>query len=122
DFQLYDWATLLDRRGDEDAWEVVPTGITFKPDPTMLSIMQLCSWPGWWCSDDSRDLLDQLQAESDDDIRHKLWDQLQETFYEEVPMIKLGDSSSMSVRSFMLHGTSEQIQLGPILWNAWLEE
>ncbi len=122
DLQVYDWATLIDMRGDEEAWDVVPTGITFKPDPTMLSIMQLCSWPGWWCSDTSRDLLDQLQQESDDDVRHEVWDQLQQTFYEEIPMIKVGDANSVCARSASLQGFSLQTQLGEIFWNAWIDE
>jgi len=122
DLQVYDWATLIDRRGDEEAWDIVPTGISFKPDPTMLSIMQLCSWPGWWCSDTSRDLLDQLQAESDDAVRHEVFDKLQQAFYDEVPMIKVGDAASLSSRSALLQGFSPQTQHGEIFWNAWISE
>lgn len=121
DLQVYDWATLIDKRGDEEVWDVVPTGISFKPDPTMLSIMQLCSWPGWWCSDRSRDLLDTLQQESDDAVRHEVWDELQLTFYEEIPMIKVGDAMSVCARSAKLQGFRLQTQLGEIFWNAWLE-
>lgn len=122
DLQVYDWATLIERRGDEELWDVVTTGITFRPDPTMLSIMQLCSWPGWWCSERSRELLDTLLVESDEAVRQETWDLLQETFYEEVPMIKLGDAIPVSARSSKMQGFSLMTQLSEMFWNVWLDE
>jgi peptide/nickel transport system substrate-binding protein len=122
DLQVFDWATLIDRRSKPDMWDVFTTGISFRPDPTQLAIMQLCSWPGWWCSDSSNALLDKIRSESDFDARFKLWEQLQQNFYTEVPMIKLGDTKSVIAQAKKLQGVSEQQQLGPQLWNVWLEK
>ena len=58
----------------------------------------------------------------DDDVRHEVWDQLQQTFYEEIPMIKVGDANSVCARSASLQGFSLQTQLGEIFWNAWIDE
>ncbi|HET8629544.1 MAG TPA: ABC transporter substrate-binding protein [Thermomicrobiales bacterium] len=120
DLQVYDWATLTTRRTKPDLWDVFTTGISFRPDPTQLAIMQLCNWPGWWCSDASEGILAKLQSESDFGARFKLWEQLQTNFYEEVPMIKLGDTKSVTASAKALKGLSTQTQLGPILWNTWL--
>ena len=122
DLQVYDWATLTDRRNDPEAWDIFTTGISFKPDPTMVSMMQLCSWPGWWCSDPSMVLLEQLRTESDAEVRYDIWEQLQQLFYEEIPHIKLGDSQPVSARSTQVQGLVRQTQLGAILWNVWFEE
>ena len=122
DLQVYDWATVVDRRSKPDLWDVFTTGISFRPDPTQLAIMQLCSWPGWWCSDSSSALLDKIRTESDFATRFKLWEQLQQNFYTEVPMIKIGDTKSVIAQSRKLKGLSDQQQLGPQLWNAWLEK
>lgn len=122
DLQVYDWATLIDRRADPDVWDVLTAGLTFNPDPTMMAIMQLCSWPGWWCSDRSRELLEQLQSESEFDARYATWEKLQRVFYEEVPMIKVGDALGVCARATGLKGFVSQSQLGAMYWNMWLEQ
>jgi len=122
DLQVYDWATLTDRRNDPEAWDIFTTGISFKPDPTMVSMMQLCDWPGWWCSDPSMALLEKLRTESDFEARYDIWEQLQQLFYEEIPHIKLGDSQPVSARSSQVQGLVRQTQIGVILWNVWLEK
>jgi peptide/nickel transport system substrate-binding protein len=84
--------------------------------------MQLCNWPGWWCSDSSQALLTQLQSEDVFEKRKEIFAQLQENFYKEVPMIKLGDTNAVEARSKKLMNLSPQSQLGPQLWNAWLKK
>jgi peptide/nickel transport system substrate-binding protein len=120
DLQVYDWATLTDRRNKQDLWDVFTTGISMRPEPTQLAIMQLCNWPGWWCSDDSQSILASLQGEDDFNKRLELMAQLQTNFYTEVPMIKLGDTNGVEARSRKLMGLSPQSQIGPQLWNVWL--
>lgn len=122
DLQGYDRATTLEIRSQEDKWEVTTTAITFRSEPTQLSIMNLCNWPGWWCDEETEATLDELKAESDFDKRLALWDKIQQDFYEDVPMIKLGDVLAQSARSEKLKGLSSQTQVTPILWNAWLEQ
>lgn len=122
DMQVYDWATVADNQNKPDLWDINTTGISFKPDPTMVSVMQLCSFAGWWCSDESVALLDQLQTQSDFEVRYEIWEKLQGRFYEEAAVIKLGDILNVNARSPQLHGFVPQTQLGPILWNVWLDQ
>ncbi len=122
DLQVYDWATVIEYQGNPELWDINTTGISFKPDPTMVFVLQLCTAAGFWCSDESTALLDQLQTESDFEVRYGIWEQLQQLFYEEVGAIKLGDSHLVGALSSQVKGLVPQTQLGPILWNVWLEQ
>ncbi|MGE3796712.1 MAG: ABC transporter substrate-binding protein [Thermomicrobiales bacterium] len=122
EFETYDWATLVERRADETLWDLFPTSYPFSSDPTQLSLLQLCSWPGWWCSDDTSALFDQLRSESDFDTRYGYWEQIQSNFYTEIPMIKVGDFGSIAAMSAQVGGFQPQVQLATPFWNWWLKE
>ncbi len=120
DLQVYDGATLSDRRNDETLWEIYSAWASFRPDPVMRNLT--CSATGWWCNEEKDELIAQLQAESDYEIRFPLWEQIQQKFYEDVPRLKFGDSKRMLVKSPKLHGISASTNLQPEFSNAWLEE
>lgn len=122
DLQVTDWATLVDRRGNPDLWDAFPTSIPFAPDPTQLSIMQLCTWPGWWCDDETAELFTNVQRESDFDTRFGYWEEIQSAFYNDVPIVKIGDFSSILVLGSMVRGFAPMTQLTAAFWNVWLEE
>lgn len=122
DLQVYDWATVADNMRKPDIWDIIPTGISFKPDPVMVSVIQLCTFTGWWCSDTGTGLLEDLLRESDFEIRYGIWEQLQQAFYDEAALIKVGDILGINVRSSQVKGYVPQTQIGPILWNMWLEQ
>lgn len=121
DLKIFDWATVLSQQQQPDKWDVTTTGITFRPDPAQLAILDVCHFAGWWCVDDTTALVDQLRSASDFKTRYGIWEKVQQNFYEQVPMIKVGDGLQAFVRSKRLQGLSSQTQLGPILWNTWLK-
>jgi len=84
--------------------------------------LQLCSFAGWWCSERSSALLEDLLRESVFETRYEIWEQLQQAFYEEAALIKLGDLLDVNARSPLVQGHVTQTQIGPILWNVWLGE
>lgn len=118
DLQVYDGATLSDRRKDEEQWEVYTAWASFRPDPVMRNLT--CSATGWWCSEEKDALLARLQRESDFETRVAIWEQVQQAFYDEVPRLKIGDSRRILVRTPNLHGIG-QTELQPDFANAWLE-
>jgi peptide/nickel transport system substrate-binding protein len=118
---VLDWATVLSQQFEEDKWDVTTTGITFRPDPALLFVMDVCNVAGWWCNDDTVDLVGKLRSESDFDTRYPLWEQIHQNAYEQVPFIKVADVSLVRVHAKAMAGFSEQAQIGPILWNTWLE-
>jgi peptide/nickel transport system substrate-binding protein len=122
DLVVLDWATVLSQQFEDDKWDVTTTGITFRPDPALLFVMDVCNVAGWWCNQDTVDLVGKLRSESDFDTRYGLWEQIQQNAYEQVPFIKVADVSLVRVNAKVMQGLSEQSQLGPILWNAWLDE
>jgi peptide/nickel transport system substrate-binding protein len=122
EFETYDWATLVERRADETLWDVFPTSYPFSSDPTQLSLLQLCSWPGWWCSDETSAHFDDLRSESDFDARYASWEEIQRNFYDEIPMIKVGDFGSIAAMSAQVGGFTPMTQLAVPFWNWWLKE
>lgn len=94
DLQVLDWATLVQRRGKPELWDVFTTGITFSPDPALTSNLQ-CNWPGWWCHEEKERLLAELIREGDPRKRRAVIERIQAVFYEDVGRIKMGDLFTM---------------------------
>jgi peptide/nickel transport system substrate-binding protein len=123
DFQVTDWATVLENRAKKDAWEMFVTSHGFVPDPTQISYVgQMNVYPGWWSSESSLELAAQLAAESDFDTRKGIFDQIQTAAYTEIPAVKVGDASTVSFRSDKLGGWDGQFERGPKFWNFWINE
>ncbi|MDQ3548311.1 MAG: ABC transporter substrate-binding protein [Chloroflexota bacterium] len=118
DLQVYDGATLSDRRDDDTAWEMYTAWASFRPDPVMRNLT--ASAAGWWEDDEKDQLLADLQAESDYDSRFTIWEQVQARFYEDVPRLKIGNSKRILVRAASLHGIGPT-EIQPEFSNAWLE-
>jgi peptide/nickel transport system substrate-binding protein len=122
EFETFDWATVVERRANPDLWDAFPTSYPFSPDPTQLSLLQLCEWPGWWCSDDTAAHFDDLRSETDFDARYASWEAIQSNFYTEIPMIKVGDFNSIAALSNQVGGFTPNTQLAVPMWNWWLKE
>ncbi|MCC6792892.1 MAG: ABC transporter substrate-binding protein [Thermomicrobiales bacterium] len=121
DFQVTDWATVLENRAKPEAWDMFGTGHGFVPDPTQISYVgQMNIYPGWWSSESSLELAAQLAAESDFDTRKGIFEQIQLAHYTEIPAIKIGDSSNVSFRSDKLGGWDGQFERGVKFWNLWI--
>ncbi len=121
DFQIIDWATVVERRAKQEEWDVFTTSHGFVPDPTQVSYVgQMNIYPGWWNDEGSLALAAELAAESDFDARYALWEQIQTNAYEQIPSIKVGDSSRCQFRSDKVQGMVEQIERGIPYWNIWL--
>jgi peptide/nickel transport system substrate-binding protein len=118
DLQVYDGATLSDRRDDETVWEMYTAWASFRPDPVMRNLT--ASAAGWWENEEKDELLGQLQTESDYDVRFAIWEQVQAMFYEDVPRLKIGNSLRILVRAASLQGIGPT-EMQPEFSNAWLE-
>ena len=117
DLQVVDWATLVQRRGKPELWDVFSTAITFNPEAGLNTGVQ-CNWPGWWCMEDKERWLDSVQRETDPRKRKAMWDKVQQLFYEDVGRIKFGDWFGFQVNTKNLRGvlhTNEQP-----FFNVWL--
>jgi peptide/nickel transport system substrate-binding protein len=123
DLQVIDWATVIERRGNEDDWDVFVTYHGQVTDPSQLTLVgQMGTYPGWWDSEESLALADELLAETDFDARFAVWEQIQEKIYTEIPAVKLGDASLASYYSERIGGWTPIIQRGVPYWNLWLND
>lgn len=119
DLQMMDWATLVQRRNKPEVWDVFVAGIQIVPEPALGVVIQ-CTWPGWWCHQEKDALLQAMMREPDFKKRYALWERVQAVFWEDVPVVKFGDSFLLNVKRKELKGfrTTPHIYF----WNAWLEK
>jgi peptide/nickel transport system substrate-binding protein len=118
DLQVSDWATVVQRRGKPELWEIFSTAFTFVPVPD-TSAQVLCDWPGWWCHPEKEQLREQLSRELDPKKRLALWEKIQGIFYAEAARIRVGDYFRLDARRKDVHG----YEPGPYMhfWNVWLD-
>jgi peptide/nickel transport system substrate-binding protein len=114
-----DWGTVVDRRTDPDEYEIFNTGFGFGPEPTTVAFIP-DDWPGWWTSDAKEAALQAVMEETEQEAREELWDEFQQVFYDDVPVIKVGDFFALTIYRSELHGGL--VAQEPRFWNAWLEE
>ncbi len=123
DLQSPDWATVVERRAKPEEWDMFVTGHGFVPDPSQISYVgQMNIYPGWWNSEESLALAEELLALSDFDARYPIWEEVQANAYTEIPAIKIGDGASISVVADNVGGWDPQFERGVKYWNLWIKE
>jgi hypothetical protein len=122
DLIVKDWATILEEQSDDQVWDVTTTGTTLRPDPGSLFLLNVCDVAGWWCDEETMELVEQLRAESDFETRYEIFEQIQLNKYEQVPFIKNGDTMALTARYHTVHNLSPLLMIGPMLWNVWMEK
>ena len=117
DLQVVDWATLVQRRGKPELFDIFSTGFTLNPDPAIATAVQ-CNWPGNWCLEEKDKLLAEMARETDPKKRRAMIEKVQALFYEDVGRIKFGDYFDLWVTRKEVRG----FKPGPYLyfWNAWI--
>jgi peptide/nickel transport system substrate-binding protein len=113
DLQVFDWATVLNRRGKPDMYDAFVTGHGFVPDPSLITILS-SQYPGWWDSPEKNELVRKFNSTTQPAARKQLWDQLQELIYTQVPVIRVGQEQTLDVASAKL------VNMWPTIWpNFW---
>ena len=119
DLQIYDGATLSDRRNDQDAWDTYTAWASFRPDPIMRNLTSAAT--GWWENTEKEALLETLQTATDQEKRIQAWHDVQRLFYEDVPRLKIGNTKRLLVRAETLRDVGPT-EMQPEFSNAWLDE
>jgi hypothetical protein len=83
DLQVLDWATLVQRRGKPELFDIFSTGFTLNPDPAIATAVQ-CNWPGSWCLEEKDKILAEMARETDPKKRRAMIEKVQALFYEDV--------------------------------------
>ena len=117
DLQVYDWATLIEKRAQPDQWDLFFTHHGFVPDPILLSVMN-DNYPGWWATPEKQALKAKFTASSDPAERQAIWSELQALIYDQVPTMKTGDVYTYNIASSKLKGVEKGPTLPwPSFWN-----
>ncbi len=118
ELERMEWATVTERRGNPELWDAFSTGFTFRADPTMMVVVSP-TYAGWWENDELQSLLDEIAIEEDFEVRFKLWEQVQELFYDDVPTVKIGDYSNLRILRDNVKGFTNMNEI--FFWNVWVE-
>jgi len=116
DLQVYDWATLIEKRAQPDQWDLFFTHHGFVPDPILLSVMN-DEYPGWWATSEKAELKAKFTESADPDERLAIWADLQALIYEQVPTMKTGDIFTYNIASPKLTGLESTTLIWPSFWN-----
>lgn len=115
DLQVLDWATLVQKRGNDQAWDAFFTYHTFVPEPSLITFVNP-SYPGWWDTPEKKAALAAFNTEMDLAKRKVLWANLQKLFYTQVPTIKVGEFYILAASTAKLKGYVPMPW--PFFWNA----
>ena len=116
DFQVYDWATLVERRAKPELWDIFETTHGMVPDPILYTFMN-DNYPGWWVSPEKEQLEAALSGTIDPAQRKQIWADVQTLMYQQVPVIKPGDVFIYDIAAPNLQGLPDQVELNwPRFW------
>jgi peptide/nickel transport system substrate-binding protein len=88
--EVIDWASVVSRRAKPEEWELFVTWNGYYTDPSLMDWMNP-SYPGWWTNPKIDALRSKLLETLDPKARFAVFEDIQRLFYEEVPILKLGD-------------------------------
>jgi peptide/nickel transport system substrate-binding protein len=111
-----DWATLLQNRTDDTAYEAFITGFT----PTVLPTRNLffsSSWPGWTDDPAITQAMDAITYAPDEASAMAAMGALQQAFYDYLPIVKFGENSTLMGLAADVEGFSRQTETGDIFYN-----
>lgn len=111
---VYDWATLIDKMTDEDAYDINMIWIGYKPDPTSHHFLNT-EISGWTDSDELAELLAEFRSQPTIEDAMPIYDDLQEWFWDYQPASKIGDYNRIDA----IRDTVDNYEYSDrmILWN-----
>ncbi|HEX7103224.1 MAG TPA: ABC transporter substrate-binding protein [Nitrolancea sp.] len=86
-----DWATVVERRAKPEVYEMLVAGLSGSWMPA-TQLFNDPTWPGFWVSDQRDQLVGKMIEESDPATLQKTIDEYQALIYDELPIMKIGDS------------------------------
>jgi len=122
DLQIYDWATLLTRRAQPQLWDLFFTTHGFVPDPMLWTFMSP-TYPGWWDTEKKREDSSEFTSNTDPTKRMVAMEDIQKTFYDEVPLARTGDMFTYDIYSPKVEGVGSETLLNfNKFWNVWFKK
>jgi peptide/nickel transport system substrate-binding protein len=118
---VYDWATLLERRGKPEMWDIFYTGFPIMATPHQYTFLDSrAEWPGWTNDPQMDKLLDEIKKQKSQEKSKELYAQLQQRMWENLPIANIGTNLRVSAYSDKVQGYKEF--LGPVFWNVTVKK
>src|SRR5699024_4907946 len=92
--EVYDWPTLLDKTEDPDAYDIYVLNDLVTPQPTSHLYM-LPDFAGWTDSPELQELITSFRGKSTLEVAQEDYDALVESYYDYVPIVKVGDINNL---------------------------
>ncbi|GGK29511.1 peptide ABC transporter substrate-binding protein [Caldalkalibacillus thermarum] len=119
--EVYDWATLLERRDQPELWDIFFTGFPTSSTPHQYTFLDTrANWPGWTNNPEFDRLLDEIKAQTSQEEAKALYAELQQLMWEDLPIINIGRNLRVSAYSDKVQGYQEF--KGPVFWNVSISE
>ena len=113
---VYDWPTLIERRTDENNFDVFPMNFAVRPTIHQNPFLDSkADYSGWSYSGKMDQLLVDINSAASLEDAKPLIDDLQQEVWDYLPIIKIGNIQDLVVVSDKITGYDNLI--GPILWN-----
>ncbi|QFG69496.1 ABC transporter substrate-binding protein [Ornithinimicrobium pratense] len=112
-----DWATVLQDRSNENAYEIFITGFAPVTVPVVYVFLSP-SWPGWTDSDEISAATEAFGNAADEAEAQEAAADLQQAFYDYLPMVKFGDKWTATGLRSDISGYEFVPLSGDIFYNA----
>ena len=119
--EVYDWPGSLAVRKDMSKWDLFSSSHSMRFDPSANDFYYRAKTSFMGYSNPKMEaLLDRAAAATKFEARHKIYDEVQQLVYEDVPLLKLYDHYTWQGHSAKLQGYAPWVQVR--LWNVWREK
>ncbi len=116
ELEVYDWPTLLEKRTDENAYDIYMMSFLNPTDPTQIQYLDSrYNFPGWTDHPVFDELLDELAAAPTQEEAKEIFDAIQAESWEYLPIIKYGEY----IRGQAMRKNISNFRFfhSPIFWN-----
>jgi peptide/nickel transport system substrate-binding protein len=118
DLQVMDWATLVQRRGQPETYDVFQTGMGGAPAiPPAMDAFVSDKWPGWWSNPKKDEAMQKFEGSVNLADRKAAWSEVQRLFYDDAVAIKVGDFYDYFIMQNKVQGFTAVDY--PPYWNIW---
>lgn len=114
DLKVYDWSTLVEKRDNEDEWDLLVMNTSIKPEPTAQAFLRK-DFSGWTEDDELDDILKAFRGAASVDDTKPAYDELQSWFWDYLPITLVGYNKKISASSNDVKNYTTQD--GPVFWN-----
>lgn len=120
ELEVYEWATVIEKQSDPSAYDMTITGWGIRPTPIQYPFLDSrAEWAGWSNSKEIDQYIDAIQASSSQEEARDIMNDLQEEFWNYLPILKIGNK--MDVTSIRTEVEGYDTLVGPIFWNISLK-